>query len=61
MCTKYIRFYSKDGLGNTESVQSKMVKIDKKAPINGMFKINDDAPYTTSNNVRLNTVCATDE
>ncbi len=31
-CTKYVRYYSKDGLGNAESAQNKTVKIDKEWP-----------------------------
>ena len=31
-CTKYVRYYSKDGLGNTETPKSSTVKIDKEWP-----------------------------
>ena len=33
-CQKYVRYYSKDGLGNTETVKStEVIKIDKTKPV----------------------------
>jgi hypothetical protein len=59
VCEKVVRYYSKDGLGNTESVKTTaVIKIDKKAPVCGEITY---SPSTWTNGNVVATLRASDE
>ena len=58
---KYICLFAKDSLWNPSTKRSaSTIHIDKTAPTGWSFTINNNASYTKSASVTLNTTCATD-